>query len=691
MHYLTKRHWIYFISVFIVLGIIFSHEDMRTFSAFSIGSVALIVILSIIAVIDFRRLHIMQMEYQLILDGSQGGVRKFTLGSEYKMEHISQGILRLMGYSHREVIRKINTIYSDAIYYEDRKLFNDTLEYLETNMDTRRIEYRIQQRNGSLIWVSDTITSSSDVKGKVSAYGIVSNINDLKLSDHYLNTLMDSIPGGIIIFEVSDNYKTVKVSFFNDMICNMMNFTRAEFEVMFSNDAREIIYKGDFELVRGKFRNVVEGAETEECIYRSRTKTGIMWTRATTKVISREQESIKIYAVVMNVEKQMQTELSLKKQRYYHELIDESLSAATLITAFDENRTLLYSSKNIVQLLGYTQEEFGNLYKKHYANLIHPIEYKRINNLKRLYAAREVVSYELEFRVKHKEGHYIWLGEKARLIEDDQGRRAHLIVAYDITENKKAQEELLIQEEEFRIASLQNNKIVYRYNIQENTIQASKDVIDRIGFTKYQENIPESIIQAGIIHEEGLEEFREFFQNIMEYEEMGSMECAIVTGDNTKCWYQFRFTSIQGMNTQPIHTIISAVDITEIKQIQKDYEKLLEQEKEVETNERLLQAFRYYPKSKGIDFRRAEKKRLGVEEHELLTIEQLKEFGIISDENQEVYEKIFDRIHAGEPSGELEYQIRYTTGEGHKEILKFKNVFDQEGNPEYAIVIIENV
>lgn len=693
MQYLNKKYLNYFILIFILLGIIVSYEELKNVNIFLGLVVIVVVFLSIIMCFTMYKLQIMQMEYQLILEGLQGGVRKFVLGDEYRMEHMSRGIAQLIGCSHRELLRKIDTIYSDALYSEDRKMFHETLEYLGTHMGTKRIEYRIRQRNGNLIWVSDTITSSCSTNGKVLAYGVVSNVNELKTSDHHLNSLMDSIPGGIIIFEVSNNYKTIKVGFFNDMMCKMLNFTRDEFEVMFVQDAREIIDKEDLELVREKFRNVVEGAETEECIYRSRTKTGVMWIRATTKVISREQDCIKIYAVLMDVEKQMQTELSLKKQRYYQELIDESLSAATLITAFDKKRTLLYASKNINQLLGYNLEEFANIYANHYVDLIHPIEYKRINNLKLLYAEREVESYELEFRVKHKDGHYIWLMEKARLIEDDQGRMAHLIVAYDVTEKRMVQEELLIREEEFRIASLQNNKIVYRYNMQTKTIRASKDVTDRIGITKYQENIPESMIQSNIIHEESIESFREFFKSIWEHQEMGTKEIAVLTVDGKKRWYRLRFTLIHNVNKQPIQAVISAVDITDMKQIQKEYKELLEQEKTANSKEDSIniQAFRYYIESEQIDLRREEKKMLGVDESELLTVSQLKELGVILDENKEVYENIFERIRAGEPNGNAEYQIRYTTGVCHREMLKFTNVFNKEGNPEYAIIIIERI
>ncbi|MFI3200388.1 MAG: PAS domain-containing protein [Eubacteriales bacterium] len=666
-------------------------ESLRYLNIFSVCITIALAMLTIIIWIGVYKWQIMQMEYQLIVDGLQGGVRKFTLGNEYGVEHMSRGVERLIGYSHREVLRNIDTIYASVIHEEDREVFEETLEYLTVHMATKRIEYRILQRSGDWIWVSDTITSSHSMNGKVSAYGVVTNINELKMSDHYLNSLMESIPGGIIIFDVTNDYKTIEVTFFNHMMCEMLGFKQEEFVEMFAKDAREIIYKEDFPLVQVKFRHVVEGAETEECIYRSITKTGVKWIRATTKVISRNQNNIKVYAVLIDVDKQMQMELSLKKQRYYQELIDESLSAATLITAFDPQRTLLYISKNIYRLLGYNQEEFQKVYKKHYVDLIHPMELKRINNLKRLYTEREVESYEIEFRVKHKEGHYIWLAEKARLIEDDQGRMAHLLVAYDVTESKRNQEELLIREEEFRIASLQNNKIVYRYNLSENIIQVSKEVVDRIGLSQYQENIPESIMEAQIIHEDSIEAFVTFFDKIKAKQVMGVAECAFLTVDGAKKWYRLRFTIVSSVNDRPTHAIISAVDITDIKEMQKEYEELLEHEKMAEEREDnvTIQAFRYYVKDRKINLRGEEKKRLGVAEGDLLTIEQMKDLGIILEENTEVYERLFQQIHMGESNGSADYQICYTTGEWHREVVKFTTVFDRDGNSDYAILTIE--
>ncbi len=540
-------------------------ENISSINTFANIMVAISLLISIIVWFIIYKFKHLQEEYRIIAQGLRGGVRRGVISKKAGVDYISQGLASIFGYSYKEMAKKTREHYKDLIYYQDRPIYEEAIDYLSSNLGTRHIEYRIHHRSGELMWVSDRITAVRMVNGKIYIYAVVTDINDSKNSKHNLDTLMDSIPGGIVIFDIAYQNAHISAPFINDEMCEMIGFSMAEVRDRISENVWNIAVPEDRELIQEKFQNVIQGSDFEECTYRTYTKTGTMWLRLTAKVIKRDIEHIQVYAVIMNIDEQMRTEAMLKKERYYQDLIDESLDAAILITAFDENRTLLHVSKNIYNLLGYREDEFKNIYHDKYKDLVHPMELKRIVNLKRLYAEREVINYELQFRARHKNGDYIWLVEKATLIEDIEGKQAHLIVAFNDSERKKAEEELQVREEEFRIASLQNNKIVYRYDLTLQKITVPRGVEDRIGFTQYQEHIPNSILEADLVHPDSKERVREFFQDIRSNKEKGEIEFITMPIEGEECKYLMRYTLVHNTDRQAVSAIISAINITERK------------------------------------------------------------------------------------------------------------------------------
>lgn len=540
-------------------------ENISSINRFAYIMVAISLLISIIVCFVIYKFKHLQEEYRIIAQGLRGGVRRGVLSKKAGVDYISPGLATLFGYSYKEMVKKTREHYKDLIYYQDSHIYEEAINYLSSNFGTRHIEYRIHHRSGELMWVSDRITAVRMVNSKIYIYAVVTDINDSKNSKHNLNTLMDSIPGGIVIFDIAYQSAHISVPFINDEMCDMVGFSMAELRERISENVWNVAVPEDRELIQEKFQNVIQGSDFEECTYRTYTKTGTMWLRLTARVIQRDIEHIQIYAVIMNIDEQMRTEAILKKERYYQDLIDESLDAATLITAFDENRTLLHVSKNIYNLLGYREDEFKKIYHDKYKDLVHPMELKRIVNLKKLYAEREVINYELQFRARHKNGDYIWLVEKATLIEDVEGKQAHLIVAFDDSGRKKAEEELQVREEEFRIASLQNNKIVYRYDLTLQKITVPNGVEDRIGFTQHQEHIPNSILDADLIHPDSKERVREFFQDIKSNKEKGEIECVTLPIEGDECKYLMRYTLVHNADRQAVSAIISAINITDRK------------------------------------------------------------------------------------------------------------------------------
>ena len=126
------------------------------------------------------------------------------------------------------------------------------------------------------------------------------------------------------------------------------------------------------------------------------------------------------------------------------------------MAALDETSTTLYISPQVVEILGYSLEEYQadpNLW----AEAIHPADCDRVvAELARCHEARE--RFVSEYRIKRKDGEVIWFHDEADIVRDKDNNPLYLLgVNTDVTARKQAEEEqdALISELEARNAELE--------------------------------------------------------------------------------------------------------------------------------------------------------------------------------------------------------------------------------------------
>lgn len=119
----------------------------------------------------------------------------------------------------------------------------------------------------------------------------------------------------------------------------------------------------------------------------------------------------------------------------------ETIPAVTYIDPLDEWSDSLYVSPQVIELLGYTQEDWltdSGFWRDH----VHPDDVDRV--WEEWVRARDSGSpYQSEYRMVHRDGHVVWVSERAVILKDPAGRPwAVQGVMVDITERKRVEEEL---------------------------------------------------------------------------------------------------------------------------------------------------------------------------------------------------------------------------------------------------------
>jgi len=97
---------------------------------------------------------------------------------------------------------------------------------------------------------------------------------------------------------------------------------------------------------------------------------------------------------------------------------------------------------------GYTLAELGPISVDDWNDMWHPDDLRRSDALIERHFAGEFPMYECEVRVRHKDGHWIWVLDRGKVSErDEEGRPLRMVgVQLDITARKEAEEALRLRE-----------------------------------------------------------------------------------------------------------------------------------------------------------------------------------------------------------------------------------------------------
>jgi len=129
------------------------------------------------------------------------------------------------------------------------------------------------------------------------------------------------------------------------------------------------------------------------------------------------------------------------------------------------NNTIYYSP-GWKQMLGYNDNELPNDFSI-WENLIAPKDAERSWKMQQELINKKRDRFELEFKMKHKEGHWIYILSRAKAIFDDKEKATRIIGTHvDITERKKAEEKLKKSEQEFRDLFNSISDLIYTQDME---------------------------------------------------------------------------------------------------------------------------------------------------------------------------------------------------------------------------------
>lgn len=229
-----------------------------------------------------------------------------------------------------------------------------------------------------------------------------------------------------------------------------------------------------------------------------------------------------------------------------------------------------YNTTYFYKILGYGQEE---LTKEDMLStkIIHPDDVNRLPEEIFRHINQKDDFFELEYRVRKKDGSYSWI--LARVVPDLY-KHHYLAVVLDNTKHKELFNRLRISEEEKRIALQQGNLYIMRYLVKSKTLYITDEGALSGEQHRRIENIPDAVIGKSLVSKETVDDFVNFFQDMQSGKKEGTaLFQQRLYQKHEYFWVKAKYTMIYDERGEADTAIISYEDYSEIYEKELAYER----------------------------------------------------------------------------------------------------------------------
>ncbi len=229
--------------------------------------------------------------------------------------------------------------------------------------------------------------------------------------------------------------------------------------------------------------------------------------------------------------KKLELEESEKK---YNSLIS---SMTDVVWTKDREGNATYISPNVVNILGFTPEEIiHDESEQIWFGRIHLDDAEKI---KEAYLAlfEKNIRFDVEYRIKRKDGEWIWLRDITDLIYEKDGVKYTDGVFFDITDRKLAESKLRETEEKYKALVFNIPSVAWTSDYEGRTTFISPNIEKLYGFS------PEEIytgdedeVWFGRIHPEDADRMKESYKALFNKNEVYDIEYRIKRKDEKWIW-----------------------------------------------------------------------------------------------------------------------------------------------------------
>ena len=220
------------------------------------------------------------------------------------------------------------------------------------------------------------------------------------------------------------------------------------------------------------------------------------------------------------------------------------LSDSSIVCRNDAGFTLLHLGSHVAQVAGYHPEELDGLFGSQLLELVLPEDREPLRNSLRRQFERGTQA-EAEFRIRHRDGSYRWISERARLSLDDKGQEILHCYLTDITASRRAFDELNHKLSRYEIILAQTENVLFEWDKTTDRISFSDTWETLFGFAPTQRSVRETLAEGSFFHPDDLPLLLDRIAAVENGSGYETAEVRMATSWGRYLWCRFRATAVR--------------------------------------------------------------------------------------------------------------------------------------------------
>ena len=321
-------------------------------------------------------------------------------------------------------------------------------EFLKGQACRCEAEFRFRKKAGDYLWIhSKWLIAERDDQGKPSRLvGTHANITERKLAEKALRASEELLSETAHIAQVG--------GWEIDLDGNILAWTEETFCIHelesglppSIDQAIAFYHPDDQPRVRAVVQRAIESGEAFDFEARLFTaKKNLRWVRAIARVRYQEGRPSGIFGTVQDITERKRSEEALQqREALFRAVVENTYDGILLI---EKDRRIAYVSPSHKRVSGYSPEDAQGSEALSY---VHPDDQAHAAEALSQISQHPGQGISLEYRLRHKLGHWIWIEATVTNLLDDPYVNAFVVNSRDITDRKRAEQELRTTERRLR-------------------------------------------------------------------------------------------------------------------------------------------------------------------------------------------------------------------------------------------------
>ena len=380
-----------------------------------------------------------EQQLQLVFDNAPIGMAITDFSKNYL--RVNKAYCDIVGYSKKELM---HMTFEHITHPDDRELDENLFNLSKNGTDQHlHFEKRYIHKSGKVVYVELRLQVLKDAAGKpYQQIAQVVDITEKKTAEHKLKqtqarltAILNNLPN-VTIYEFGEDVK-----FVSENIVDILGFPSEAFvergslfsELMLPED----IIKYDAKVAEWK-RNGGEGVLSNEIRVRNRNNE-IVWLED--HMYEMKPDNAKPYYAGIMIDITAQKKVQ-EKIRETETKLAAILKNLPKVVVYQSGNNKDFISENISEMTGFKPQEI--LKEKYFfGSVIHPEDMQNVkDSLNAWHQKNDEGILIMEFRMKRKDGTYIWIEDHMFRVADDSNGSFLSGILIDVTERKLAEQKL---------------------------------------------------------------------------------------------------------------------------------------------------------------------------------------------------------------------------------------------------------